>query len=257
MLVCGRYEETIAYAMEAIRIDLEVGGRFQMAKTLTNLGHAAARLGDYERASDYLSHARNAHVRMQDEDGFADTLLVCAALALEYESPKVAQRWLTEARKQLPKASQYDQVHEQLVTALVALAEERFGVAARAAQTAALHATKLSLFAFEGYALSILALVCAKLGKFRKSQVAIARAAAIAESNQMGEFLIESLGILLEATTLASDPVKERVKRHLARAIDARQSQIATKELKKSFHARPLIRNLLLKTGLSAVSSET
>ena len=256
MLVCGRYEETIAYAMDAIRIDLEVGGRFQMAKTLTNLGHAAARLGDYERAKDYLAHARRAHVRMQDEDGYVDTLLVSAALAIEYETPEVALRWLAKAREQLPRASKYDQVHEQLVTSLVSLKEDRWVPAARAAQNAALHATNLSLFAFEGYALSVFALACAKLGKLGASKIAIARVSAIAESNHLGEFLIESLGVLLEATELAEGAAGERVRRHLAKALAAHEAQITTPSLRETFRDRPLIRNVRLKTAPSAVSSE-
>ncbi len=37
MFVQGRYEDAIALALEAIRIDLSIGGRFQLAKTLTNI----------------------------------------------------------------------------------------------------------------------------------------------------------------------------------------------------------------------------
>ena len=40
MFVQGRYEDAIALALESIQIDLSIGGRFQIAKTLTNIGHA-------------------------------------------------------------------------------------------------------------------------------------------------------------------------------------------------------------------------
>ena len=46
MFVQGRYEDAIALALESIHIDLSIGGRFQIAKTLTNIGHAYFRLGD-------------------------------------------------------------------------------------------------------------------------------------------------------------------------------------------------------------------
>ena len=46
MFVQGRYEDAIALALESIQIDLSIGGRFQIAKTLTNIGHAYFRLGD-------------------------------------------------------------------------------------------------------------------------------------------------------------------------------------------------------------------
>ena len=255
MLVCGRYEETIAYALEAIRIDLEVGGHFQVAKTLTNLGHAAARLGDYARASDYFAHARSAHVRVYDEEGYADTLLVSAAFALEYESLEIARGWLSQARSHLPKASHYDRVHEQLVTSLVSLMDSQWGQAASAAQAAALLATKLSLFAFEGYALSVLAVACAKLSKVSEAKIAIARARAIAESTQKGEFLIESLGMLVDATALVDHSGHDALSHHLARALAECEARISTQALRQAFRDRPLIRNLLLKTRPSAVSS--
>ena len=38
MFVQGRYEDGIALALESIQIDLSIGGRFQIAKTLTNVG---------------------------------------------------------------------------------------------------------------------------------------------------------------------------------------------------------------------------
>ena len=50
MFVLGRFEDAIALALEAIRIDLSIGGRFQIAKTLSNIGQCYGRLGDIERA---------------------------------------------------------------------------------------------------------------------------------------------------------------------------------------------------------------
>ena len=54
MFVQGRYEDGIALALESIQIDLSIGGRFQIANTLTNVGHAYFRLGDVSRALAYL-----------------------------------------------------------------------------------------------------------------------------------------------------------------------------------------------------------
>ena len=78
MFVQGRYEDAVALALESIQIDLSIGGRFQIAKTLTNIGHAYFRLGDVPRALAYLKRAREAHDRYGDQDGWADTLLVSA-----------------------------------------------------------------------------------------------------------------------------------------------------------------------------------
>jgi tetratricopeptide (TPR) repeat protein len=256
MLVRGRYEETISYAMEAIRIDLEVGGRFQMAKTLTNLGHAAARLGDHARAREYLEHARSAHARMHDQDGYADTLLVSAEVALEYETPEVAASWLQAARAQLPKASRYDQIHEQLVTSLVAVAEGQWPLAVCTAQQAALMASKLSLFAFEGYALAVLALGCAELAKFDAAALACRRSLAIAESNQLGEFHLEAISVLLDAVALFDDDLRAQLKQRAARAIAETEAAISAPTVREAFRKRRLIRNLLGKNAPSAVQSQ-
>jgi tetratricopeptide (TPR) repeat protein len=60
MFVQGRYEDGIALALESIQIDLSIGGRFQIAKTLTNIGHAYFRLGDVARSLAYLERRTSA-----------------------------------------------------------------------------------------------------------------------------------------------------------------------------------------------------
>ena len=88
MFVQGHYEDAIALALESIQIDLSIGGRFQIAKTLTTIGHTYFRLGDVPRALAYLARARAAHDRYGDQDGWAETLLVSAlAPALRSEVP--------------------------------------------------------------------------------------------------------------------------------------------------------------------------
>ena len=59
-------------------IDLSIGGRFQLAKTLCNIGQAYSRVGDMPRAKAYLKRARDAHERYGDQDGRAETLVVSA-----------------------------------------------------------------------------------------------------------------------------------------------------------------------------------
>ncbi len=57
MFVQGRYEDAIALALESIQIDLAIGGRFQIAKTLTNIGHS------YFRARRRAARARLPEAR--------------------------------------------------------------------------------------------------------------------------------------------------------------------------------------------------
>ena len=79
MFVLERFEDVIALGLSSIGIDLAIGGRFQMAKTLSNIGQAYARLGDTQRGLAYLHRARDAHERYADQDSRVDTLL-CLSL---------------------------------------------------------------------------------------------------------------------------------------------------------------------------------
>ena len=83
LFVQGRMEDAIALAVESIQIDLSIGGRFQIANTLTNIGHAYAKLGDLPRAQAYLKRARETHELYGDKDNRVDTLIVSAEAALE------------------------------------------------------------------------------------------------------------------------------------------------------------------------------
>ena len=74
MFVLERFEDAIALALSSLSIDLAIGGRFQIAKTLTNIGQAYARLGDQPRAVAYLKRARDAHERYGDQNYRAATL---------------------------------------------------------------------------------------------------------------------------------------------------------------------------------------
>ncbi len=123
MFVQGRYEDAVALALESIQIDLSIGGRFQIAKTLTNIGHAYFRLGDVPRALAYLKRAREAHDRYGDQDGWADTLLVCAAVTIEIGDLDSAEIHLRDAAA-LDAATQnaYDKTHENMVQAVLARA---------------------------------------------------------------------------------------------------------------------------------------
>src|SRR6185295_8214762 len=63
MFVLERFEDAIAVGLASVAIDLAIGGRFQIAKTLSNIGQAYARLGDVPRGLTYLKRARDAHER--------------------------------------------------------------------------------------------------------------------------------------------------------------------------------------------------
>jgi serine/threonine protein kinase/tetratricopeptide (TPR) repeat protein len=99
MFVLGQFEDAIALALEAIRIDLSIGGRFQIARTLSTIGQCYSRLGDLRRAKGYLARARDAHEKHEDQDSLADTLLCCAELQVELGDYEQASKLVDEAKQ--------------------------------------------------------------------------------------------------------------------------------------------------------------
>jgi tetratricopeptide (TPR) repeat protein len=98
LFVQGRFEDAIALAVESIQIDLSIGGRFQIANTLTNIGHCYAKVGDLPRAQAYLKRARETHERYGDQDNRADSLIVSAETEIEEGHIEEAETFLRDAR---------------------------------------------------------------------------------------------------------------------------------------------------------------
>jgi tetratricopeptide (TPR) repeat protein len=121
MFVLERFEDAIAVGMSSITIDLAIGGRFQIAKTLSNVGQAHARVGDAPRGLAYLRRAREAHERYGDQDSRADTLLCTAEILLENGDVDAAHTLAGDASALVAvTGSAYDLAHERLTRALLA-----------------------------------------------------------------------------------------------------------------------------------------
>ncbi|HEY5958617.1 MAG TPA: tetratricopeptide repeat protein, partial [Polyangiaceae bacterium] len=97
LYVLGRFEDAISLGLDAVRIDLAIGGRLQIAKTLSNIGQAYAALGDVERGLAYLRRARKAHDSYGDHDAKADTLLGTAEILIEAGDVNSAEVLVQEA----------------------------------------------------------------------------------------------------------------------------------------------------------------
>ena len=120
MFVLERFEDSIALALSSISIDLAIGGRFQIAKTLSNIGQAYARLGDLARGIAYLKRAREAHEHYGDQDSRADTLIVSAEVMLEAGDLDAARSFCLDAAALTSvTGSAYDEVHEKIVHAML------------------------------------------------------------------------------------------------------------------------------------------
>src|SRR5262249_24737528 len=136
MFVLERFEDVIALALASIQIDLAIGGRFQIAKTLSNIGPAYARLGDTPRGLAYLRRPLAAHARHAHQGSGADTLLSSAEILLEAGDIDAAHTLCGDAGALVAvTGSVYDSIHERLLRALLARAR---GDAQSGAQQAAL-----------------------------------------------------------------------------------------------------------------------
>jgi tetratricopeptide (TPR) repeat protein len=241
MFVQGRYEDAIALALESIQIDLSIGGRFQIAKTLTNIGHAYFRLGDVPRALAYLKRAREAHDRYGDQDGWADTLLVCAQVTIEIGDLESAEIHLRDAAA-LDAATQnaYDKTHESLVQALFARARRQPKEATEHALAARHAAETMALVSFHFYAMAVEAAARVDLGEMHTATLVANTALGAVENLQGCEYGLEIRSLCADALKRAGSP--QAASAH-QRAVDFAQAllhNVRDPRMRKLFTQRPM-----------------
>ena len=199
MFVLERFEDAIAVGLSSVSIDLAIGGRFQIAKTLSNVGQAYARLGDTQRGLAYLKRARDAHERYGDQDSRADTLLCTAGILLEAGDIDAAHTLVGDAGALIAvTGSVYDLAHERIVRALLA----QSGGDARLAVTHASEARRLTesqgLVSYHAYATAIEAVARVSAGEVH-SGVLLARTALGTVEAVASEFGLEVRALACEA----------------------------------------------------------
>jgi len=250
MFVFGRFEDAIALGIEAIRIDLSIGGRFQIARTLSNIGRAFARLGDYGRARSYLSRAREAHQRYGDQDGRAETLLATAEVLLEVDELESATELVGDAGALTAvTGSAYDAVHEKILRALLSRAGGDSGGAVMHAFDARQVAEAQAYVAFHFYAMAIEAVARVDIGEMHTGILLATTAMGAIETIQGSEYGLETRALSCEAMTAARSPqapeMRERAARHARRLLDG----IRSPEFHSSFAERPIVTRLLRDVG--------
>jgi len=204
MFVMERFEDAIALGLSSISIDLAISGRFQIAKTLSNVGQAYARLGETERGLSYLKRAREAHERYADQDSRADTLLCSAEVLLEHGSiPEAATLCGDAGALVAVTGSAYDTVHERIVRALVARAEHQPADAIHYAQAARKLAEPQGLLSYHIYATAIEAAARVD-AREHHTGVLLARTALGAIESTSCEYGIEVRSLCTDALRRAS-----------------------------------------------------
>ena len=246
MYVLGRFEDAIALALDAIRIDLAIGGRFQIAKTLSNIGQSYARLGDSERGLAYLKRAREAHERYGDQDARADTLLCTAEVQLEMDQIAAADTFVGDAGALTAvTGSAYDSVHEKILRAVLARRMGDSGTAVMHAFDARQAAEAQAYVAFHFYAMAAEAAARVDIGESHTGILLATTAMGAIETVQGSEYGLETRALCVEALQKANSPQADEMRERAKTYILTLLQSIRDPELRGTFIRRPMVRRLI------------
>jgi serine/threonine protein kinase/tetratricopeptide (TPR) repeat protein len=246
MFVEGRHEDAIALALEAIQIDLAIGVRFQIARALTTVGQAYSRLGDMARALAYLKRAREVHERYGDQNGWADTLLLSAAMAIELEELDQAERFLGDASAlTMASGNAHDLTHESVVRALLERARGRPEKALLHALRAKRGAESMALVAFRFYAMALEADARAELGESDEANHAAWTALTAVENLQGCEYGLEIRALCAGVLQRTGSPSAAEARARATKYVQTIAASVRDSRLHKLFTARPMNATLL------------
>jgi serine/threonine protein kinase/predicted ATPase len=241
MFVQGRYEDGIALALESIQIDLAIGGRFQIAKTLTNVGHSYFRLGDVARSLAYLERARAAHERYGDQDSWAETLLVSAQVKVELGDTAAAESLIRDASAlTAATGNAYEKAYEDLVRAQLARAQRQPLEAVKHAVEARHHAESTALVAFHFFAMAIEAAARVDLGEMHTATLLATTALGAVENLQGCEYGLEIRSLCADALKRAGSPQAPSARQRAVDHAAALAQTIRDPRLRKLFPHRPM-----------------
>jgi serine/threonine protein kinase/tetratricopeptide (TPR) repeat protein len=246
MFILERFEDAIALALSSLGIDLEIGSRFQIAKTLTTIGRAYSHLGDQPRALAYLKRARDAHERYGDQNYRAATLIASAEALIESGDLDAAHVFATDAAalNSLTR-KMYDHVHERLVRARIARRMGDSAGSARVAEEAKQIAEQHSLASFLLYAKALEGIARLEMGD-PAAAAELARAALDGvEQMQGSEFGTAIRSICSDTLVRAGAPDAVRAHQRAAAHIDSVAGAIRDARLKSLFLSHPAVVRVL------------
>lgn len=265
LFVLGRYEDAVSMCLTSIGIDVMIGGRFQVAKTLSNVGMSYARLGDAEHGLAYLGRAREAHDRYQDHDGHVDSLLVTASVLIETGDLAAAKDVFGDASALAAvSGSVYDKVHQLIVHALIARAEADPMAAAAYASEARQLAEGQALVSYHVYATAIEAAARVDIGDTQAGTLLSTTALGAVEGMEASEYGIEVRALCVDATLRALDSESELgsapsmsvdVCRRAMRHVSLIASYIRDPKLRDLFFRRPPVKLIVDSSERSDIQS--
>lgn len=242
MFVEGRYEDAIALALESIRIDLSVGGRIQLTRTLTNIGHSYASLGDGARAMAYLARAREVHARYREQDGRADTAFVTAEVLLDLGETEEADKFVREGMDIAhTTGNAYDVAHGMTVIAALAHARGNAPETIRNAALARASAERQALVAYHFYALALEAAARTDVGDLHAATLLATTALGAVEALQGCEYGLQIRILCANALMRAGSPVATAARQRVVDYITALLRTIRDPRYRRSFLERSLV----------------
>jgi serine/threonine protein kinase/tetratricopeptide (TPR) repeat protein len=242
----GDYEDAVSLGFEAIRLDLSIGGRFQMAKTLANIGQCFARLGVYPKAENYYARAREAHDRYEDYDSRAETLLRSAELLIELGSLAAARKFLEDAEASSDQESNsYDAVHAKLLRAFIARTESNSASAILGAFDARLVAEQQAYVSFHFLAMALEAAVRVDVGEHHIGSLLATTTLGALENAQGIEYGVETRALCLDALERTGAKQLDELRLKAARYVGDIMARIRDPELRRSFMEREVVQRLL------------
>ncbi len=250
MYVLGRYEDGIILAREANQIDTSIGGRFQTAKTLANLGLCYAGAGDIDQGLQHLIEARDAHERYGERDTRADTLMSIAEVLLDKGEIAEAERYVGDAAALIQVTeSRYDATHERMLRALVALAQDQPEESLRRSIEARQAAEAQAYASFHFYAMAIEARARVDVGEQHTGILIATTALGAVDALQGTEYSLQSRALCCDALERAGSPQAKEL-RNRSRAVAERcAARIVDPQLKQAFMRRPHVAALLGKSA--------
>jgi serine/threonine protein kinase/predicted ATPase len=242
MWVQGRYEDALALGQQSLTLDLSIGARFALAKTITNLAVAFARLGDLPTARAHLQRAGELHERYGDEESRADYMIVLAEISLEYGDLDEARTVVDEALALATAArNAYDSTHAKLVRAALHLAERQPRRAAELALEARHEAESQALVAYMYYAMALEASARVEIGEVHIATLLGTMALGGVETVQGCEYGLEIRLLCADALKRAGSPQAPTARQRAVDYATALSNEIRDPRFRRLFSMRPPI----------------
>jgi serine/threonine protein kinase/tetratricopeptide (TPR) repeat protein len=246
MYVLGQFEDAVALGLESVRLELALGGRAQLAKTLTTIGESYAALGDVQRGLAYLKRVRQTHKRGNEHAVRMDTLVATVRVLIEHGAIGEAEALATDAGALTSTAgSVHDQMHRHLLGAVLARARGKPDVALAAATEAQKAAESQANTTFRLYALSLEAAARLDGGEREASKLAAQRALSALDELQGSEFGLATRVLCCQVLDATGDPEAARARARSAEYARSLFANIRDDELRRTFAARPTVKALV------------